>query len=73
LIVQEDDHTRKTNRGRKKEKGLSASTNKKNPPGVPEGLLYGWVSKYWEINFPTQYYKEFSLTKKFSQTILLTF
>ena len=47
--------------------------NKKNPPGVPEGLLYGWVSKYWEINFPTQYYKEFSLTKKYFQNILLTF
>jgi hypothetical protein len=56
-----------------KKKKIISLVIKKNPPGVPEGLLYGWVSKYWEINFPTQYYKEFSLTKKYFPDILLTF
>jgi hypothetical protein len=28
---------------------------KKNPPEKSGGLLYGWVSKYQEINFPPQY------------------
>src|SRR5687767_7830532 len=28
---------------------------KKNPPEKSGGLLCGWVSKYREINFPTQY------------------
>jgi hypothetical protein len=28
---------------------------KNPPPFCGEGHLYGWVSKYWEINFPTQY------------------
>lgn len=27
----------------------------KIPPLEAEGHLYRWVSKYWEINFPTQY------------------
>jgi hypothetical protein len=27
----------------------------KTPLEKPEGLIYGWVSKYREINFPTQY------------------
>jgi hypothetical protein len=31
------------------------SIAKKNPPGRPEGLIYRWVSKYREINFPMQY------------------
>ena len=36
---------------------LGGNERKKNPPGKPEGHLYGWVSKYREIYFPVQYYK----------------
>jgi hypothetical protein len=45
----------------------------KTPLEKPEGLIYGWVSKYREMHFPSQYYKEFCLTKKYFENILLTF
>jgi len=30
-------------------------TNTKKAPDESEALIFGWVSKYQEINFPTQY------------------
>jgi hypothetical protein len=46
---------------------------KKIPPENRRDHLYRRVSKYREINFPTQYYKYFSLTKKYFPGFLLTF